>query len=128
MNAFREIISDPHSTEAQKAAAQKMLGLEKAKTDSQSTKPVDGRVTLPETRPQVREDGSAYSYGPLVVSESYAKELQKRFGNLTDGQATQFAACSRLSAVLLVSGGLLSRDAAVAKFPDWEVISNSGAE
>ena len=119
MNAFQEILLDPHSTEAQKTAARKMLGLEKAKTESQSTKPVDGRVTLPATKPQVREDGSAYSYGPVVVSESYAKELEKRFGNLTDGQATQFAACSRLRTVLLVSGGLMTRDTAASKFPDF---------
>jgi hypothetical protein len=125
MNAFEEILLDPHSTEAQKAAAQKMLDAPTKKSIDPTT--TDGPITLPQTPPQAREDGSAYSYGPLLVSEPYAKELQKRFGNLTDGQATQFAACSRLSAVLLVSGGLLSRDAAVAKFPDWEV-TNSGVE
>jgi hypothetical protein len=125
MNAFEEILLDPHSTEAQRAAAQKMLDAATKKAIDPTT--TDGPITLPEVR-HVRSDSSEYTSGPVVVSESYAKELQKRFGNLTDGQATQFAACSRLSAVLLVSGGLMSRDTAASKFPDFESNSNNGVE
>jgi hypothetical protein len=127
-SVFQEILDSPLSSEEQKSAARKMIAATKASTVNTVVDMADGRVTLSETKPQVREDGSAYSYGAVVVSESYAKELQKRFGNLTDGQATQFAACSRLSAVLLVSGGLMSRDTAASKFPDFESNSNNGVE
>lgn len=122
-SVFQEILDSPLSSEEQRAAARKMIDAAKPK----KCEPIlaDGRIVLPTTRDHIRDDGSSYSWGPVVISEAYAAELRKKFGNLIDGRATQWAASERLNAVLFVNGGLMTCAQALAKFPDWEVIATT---
>lgn len=96
LSAFEEIVLDPHASESQKAAAQKMIEVAKAKGKPEAEP--TGNFTLPDGPVHTRADKSVYQSHSLIISRDYAADLLKKYGTLYSGQATETAAGLRLQA------------------------------
>ena len=92
MSIYDEIINDPLASESQKAAAQKMIDAAKPKAAG----PITGPVSLPDGPIHTRQDKTTYRSHSLVISRDYAADLQRKYGTLYDGKATEEAAGQRL--------------------------------
>lgn len=115
LSAFEEIVLDPHASESQKAAAQKMIEVAKAKGKPEAEP--TGNVVLPDGPIHTRQDKTTYRSHSLVISRDYAADLQRKYGTLHSGQATEEAAGQRLQSAV---DPMTDRDDFLKQFPESE--------